>query len=208
MCQDREFIYFDFSLPDSIIWPICYIFQGSGYRSCTITKNYYSSIFNKTLETKSMVAVKVIGIDTIYEPIGGIRKEFIGKNIGLFEMVDEAAGVFFLQGAILNGQKYGTIVGIKDTKPKITGNTSIQLKVYPNPFNNSTQIYFSLPGPSNLQLKLFNIIGEEIYEITHGEYNAGEHQIYFNSSRIASGFYILTLMTDNQILSKKIIILK
>jgi hypothetical protein len=207
-CSDKEFIYYDFSSPDSTIWPICQVSNGA-YRSCVTTQNYYSPIFNKTIEIKSMVSAYVVGTDTIYDPMGPIAgREFIGKNVGLMEMVEEAAGVFFLQGAILNGQKYGTITGIKNSVTKSQITNPLQLKIYPNPFNNSAQIIFTLPKTSNIQIKIFNIIGEEIYEITNGEYNAGEHQIYFNSSRIASGFYILTLRTENEFLSKKIIILK
>jgi myo-inositol-hexaphosphate 3-phosphohydrolase len=109
---------------------------------------------------------------------------------------------------MLNGITYGDIVGIKN---KFTNNIipgDLKLNIYPNPFNNSAKIYFSLPKASNIELKVYNILGEKLHEITRGKYNAGDHQISFNSSGFGSGIYILLLSTDSQILSKKMIILK
>jgi hypothetical protein len=99
-------------------------------------------------------------------------------------------------------------VGIKNENERTTKANDVKLDIYPNPFNNSTKISFSLPRPSKVTFKLYNIIGEEVWRFNQGEYTSGDHQIYFNSSNLGSGLYILNLKTETQNLSKKIIILK
>lgn len=66
---------------------------------------------------------------------------------------------------------------------------------HPNPFNPSTTIEFSIPFESNVNLKLFNLLGEEISIITQGFFTAGQHQINFNARNLASGNYLYSLET-------------
>lgn len=64
---------------------------------------------------------------------------------------------------------------------------------YPNPFNPSTTISFSLPVESNLNIKLFNMLGQEVAQITEGNFQAGNHNLQFNANNLSSGTYIYTL---------------
>lgn len=64
---------------------------------------------------------------------------------------------------------------------------------HPNPFNPSTTISFSLPVESNVSIKLFNLLGQEIAKITEGEFQAGNHNVEFNAKELSSGAYIYTL---------------
>ena len=69
---------------------------------------------------------------------------------------------------------------------------------YPNPFNPSTKISFSLPVVSNVTLKVFNLLGQEIASLKNGAMNAGNHQIVWNGTDnagkvVASGVYFYQL---------------
>lgn len=203
-CPEREYIEYDFATKDSSIWPICI---GADYRSCSSTFNNYIPAFNKIFEAKEFVWVAITNGDTIYDVLG-TPPEVITKNIGLTSRITDAGGYFIITGAIINGLKYGTLVGIKDENERTTKTIGLKLDVYPNPFNNSTRISFSLPRPSQVTFKIYNIIGEEVWKFNQGEYTSGDHQIYFNSSNLGSGLYILNLNTETQNLSKKIILLK
>jgi len=64
---------------------------------------------------------------------------------------------------------------------------------YPNPFNPSTSISFSLPVESDVQLSLYNMLGQEVVDITNSQFQAGTHKVYFNAKGLSSGTYIYLL---------------
>ncbi len=84
---------------------------------------------------------------------------------------------------------------------------------YPNPFNPSTSIKFSIPVDSNVKLKLFNMLGQEVAELLNSEISAGIHHIDFNASRLSSGTYYYVLEANgnngsNFTSTKKMILMK
>jgi len=64
---------------------------------------------------------------------------------------------------------------------------------HPNPFNPSTTISFTLPVESDVSIKLFNMIGQEVAQITEQDFQAGNHNVDFNATNLSSGAYIYTL---------------
>ena len=64
---------------------------------------------------------------------------------------------------------------------------------YPNPFNPSTKINYSLPYASNVNIKIYNILGEKLIDLVNGEFAAGFHEVVFNANRYASGVYFYTM---------------
>lgn len=61
---------------------------------------------------------------------------------------------------------------------------------YPNPFNPTTVIGFSLPQAERVQLEVFNIAGQRVALLIDRELSAGQHQLRFDASSLASGMYI------------------
>jgi len=60
---------------------------------------------------------------------------------------------------------------------------------YPNPFNPSTTIRFDLPINAEVNIKLYNTLGQEVADILKNELDAGIHEITFNASNLSSGVY-------------------
>ncbi len=79
---------------------------------------------------------------------------------------------------------------------------------YPNPFNPSTNIKFSLPKASNVTLKVFNAIGEEVATLINKKLPAGNHVVNFNGSNLISGVYFYQLATDEKSVVKKMLLVK
>ena len=79
---------------------------------------------------------------------------------------------------------------------------------YPNPFNPSTTIKFDLPESSEVNLTVYNILGEKVITLVNGMKKAGYHSVEFNAGNIASGMYIYRLQTPNFIQTKKMLLLK
>ena len=81
---------------------------------------------------------------------------------------------------------------------------------YPNPFNPSTKIEFIIPnGVRNLvTLKVYDILGKEIATLVNESKPAGEYEVNFDASGLASGFYMYKLQAGNFIETKKMILIK
>lgn len=79
--------------------------------------------------------------------------------------------------------------------------------LYPNPFNNSTNIYITSEKSNALKLKLFNSIGKECQN--HIYYlHSGENSIHLTLSKYASGIYYAVFLLNNEIKTCKLILTK
>lgn len=79
---------------------------------------------------------------------------------------------------------------------------------YPNPFNPSTNIAFSLNQASRVNLEIFDMRGSKVATIVDDRLAAGEHQYAFNASNLPSGVYIYRLRAGQNELSRKMTLLK
>jgi len=79
---------------------------------------------------------------------------------------------------------------------------------YPNPFNPSTTISFALPKPSHVELSIFNVLGQQVVKLADGQFDAGEHAVTFDASRMASGVYFYRIQTDENTETRKMMLLK
>jgi hypothetical protein len=64
---------------------------------------------------------------------------------------------------------------------------------YPNPFNPSTTIKFTLPEGVNVSLKVVNVTGQEVATLVEGFRAAGAHQVTFKATKLPSGIYYAVL---------------
>ncbi len=62
---------------------------------------------------------------------------------------------------------------------------------YPNPFNAATTITVALPETAELSLTVYNIAGQQVGELVHGQLDAGTHEFSWDASRFASGLYFV-----------------
>ena len=107
----------------------------------------------------------------------------------------------------LGAEKFNvTVSGVND--PVNTVNSFALSQNYPNPFNPSTKINYTLPAKSNVSLKVFDMLGREVANLFNAVQEAGNHSVNFNASKLASGLYIYTLRSGNNVMSKKMMLLK
>jgi len=64
---------------------------------------------------------------------------------------------------------------------------------YPNPFNPATTIRYSLPTQSQVRLRVYNSIGENIADLINANQNAGSYEISWDSGNVASGIYFYSV---------------
>jgi subtilisin family serine protease len=82
------------------------------------------------------------------------------------------------------------------------------LRNYPNPFNPSTRIQFSVPQKSVVKLTLNDILGREIKILLNEEVNPGINEYQFDAGDISSGIYFVNLVTADYTKSLKISLVK
>lgn len=80
--------------------------------------------------------------------------------------------------------------------------------IYPNPFNPSTNIQFSLPESRVVNVSVYNVIGEKVDEIVNEKYERGIHKVQWNASNQPSGVYIIRLNAGDFNSVKKAVLVK
>jgi ligand-binding sensor domain-containing protein len=102
---------------------------------------------------------------------------------------------------------YQVVTGIEEE-------TNLQLKEfsleqnYPNPFNPSTSIKYQVSSISQVILKVYDVLGNEVVTLVNEEKPAGSYEVNFNASRLASGIYFYKLQAGSFIETKKMILLR
>lgn len=104
-------------------------------------------------------------------------------------------------------QKYNTIVSVESDLNNVPTNFILEQN-YPNPFNPSTKISFGLPERSNVVLKIFNALGQQVAELVNESLEAGTYSYNFDAADLTSGIYIYSLQTDAGVISKKMTLIK
>lgn len=79
---------------------------------------------------------------------------------------------------------------------------------FPNPFNPSTSISYSLPKAGVVTLAIFNTLGQKVKEVVNGFQEVGNYTVSINASDLSSGNYIYNLSLNGQSINKKMLLLK
>jgi hypothetical protein len=81
-------------------------------------------------------------------------------------------------------------------------------QTYPNPFNSTSVIKYSIPKSSQVSLKIFNTLGQEIETLVNEEKTAGNYEVEFYAANLPSGVYFYSLQAGDFVQTRKMILLK
>jgi endo-1,4-beta-xylanase len=79
---------------------------------------------------------------------------------------------------------------------------------FPNPFNPTTTISFTLAKKSSIRLCLYNVLGEKVRILAEGEYNAGQHSLLLDAAELPTGLYLYKLEADGFVEVKKMALVR
>jgi len=79
---------------------------------------------------------------------------------------------------------------------------------FPNPFNPNTLIKYSIPKSSQVSLKIFNTLGQEMETLVNEEKQVGTYEVNWNASNLQSGVYFYRLQAGSFVQTRKMILLK
>ena len=79
---------------------------------------------------------------------------------------------------------------------------------YPNPFNPTVNIAFSLKTATAVNARVYNLLGQQVAVLSNGKMNAGHHTLNFNGTNLASGMYFLRFEAGPLSETRKLILMK
>lgn len=152
-----------------------------------------------------------------YEDGWAYRVDFTGPDGNTFVEAnwETSAGVY--NGATSNNSSFKPMpiltfkpkqaVSIEEDKSNIP--TTLELADnYPNPFNPSTVISYTVRSPQNIELTVYDQLGREIQVLASGMKSSGKHVVQFNASQLSSGVYFYQLKSADGLLTKKMLLIK
>jgi len=101
----------------------------------------------------------------------------------------------------------GIVTDISDNQNEIP-NTFSLLQNYPNPFNPSTKISWQSPVASWQNLKVYDVLGNEVVTLVNEYKPAGFYDTEFNATNLPSGVYFYELKVGSFVATKKMVLIK
>ena len=90
---------------------------------------------------------------------------------------------------------------------RIKGDNSVELEIYPNPVNDIATVSFELKSSQVVVARVFDLNGRLVTTLSEGRFEAGEHQLEWNSQGETSGMYILKVEVGEQVWMEKLSVL-
>ncbi|MEO8511994.1 MAG: T9SS type A sorting domain-containing protein [Ignavibacteria bacterium] len=98
---------------------------------------------------------------------------------------------------------------LQQTKANVEpGPGEFHMENYPNPFNPVTTIKYSIPAESKVKITVYDLLGKEISVLVDENLKAGDHEVRFDASALASGTYFYKIEAGSVINIKKMILVK
>jgi photosystem II stability/assembly factor-like uncharacterized protein len=147
-----------------------------------------------------------------YDTIGGtwdtqdINDKFIG--VESIDMLNTKIGYAVGGQGLVYKTTNGGILGVRPEQLNAAPADFSLSQNFPNPFNPSTTINFTLPVSGNVSLKVYDMVGREVATLVNSYTNAGSYSVSFDATRLSSGMYFYKLQSGEFTQVKKMMLLK
>jgi hypothetical protein len=156
---------------------------------------------------------------TAYDPDNGSQRAHNGQNItvvgGIMSCGDQGMGIVIVYEMNADfWREPGDTTGLgasstdADDAPEFVPVTHLVATNYPNPFNPSTTINYSIPATGNVSLKVYDITGREVATLINEFQNAGSYAVEWNAADMPSGIYFYRLSAANQTFTNRMVLVK
>ncbi len=113
---------------------------------------------------------------------------------------------YLIRPVLINGTVYVQRTGIDDHR--YPDKRSFSLSNFPNPFNSSTIIQFSLEAESYVELTVFDILGRQIDRLVDGYLSSGDYRVEWDAGDHPSGVYFYRLIMQDTAVTGRMTLLK
>ena len=209
-------------------WAAAFRVLQAGARPVDLTA-FNAICFNAKGTGEVKIVLEKAGISNWDHYATTIRLSPEGKTVVLdfnqFKRADGTGGltaedltqvVFYVQGDgqtdrtfDVNVEKLGFVAGQFVANESEEVPTALALgQNFPNPFNPSTSIRFTLDDARPVTLKVYNLLGREVATLVQEHLAKGEHTVTFDATALPSGTYLYRLQAGTQTLTRKMTLLK
>jgi hypothetical protein len=134
-------------------------------------------------------------------------RTIIADSVGIVDATDGLAIEMSLTGAIIDGVKHGTVLGVERERAPLP-TKYVLYQNYPNPFNPVTVISYQLAVNSFVTVRVYDVLGREVVTLMDDKKTAGSYTIQWDASRYPSGVYFYRLRAGSFIETKKMVLIK
>ena len=198
------------TLSDSILWERKELnFRGSlnALAKDSIKNKYYLGYSTSTLGDNWIYKGFILSSDSEFDNFATTEIQNNDGTISDIIISDKIMIANIITGILFFDSTY------VDVKKETISNHFFLLQNYPNPFNPRTTIKYQIPGQvqnnnSYVQLKVYNILGEEIATLVNKEQSAGNYEVEFKADELTSGIYFYRIITDRFTETRKMVLMR
>ncbi len=103
---------------------------------------------------------------------------------------------------------YGAVLGTDFSTDNNTGFDDIvmnsEIKVYPNPFNDYTNISITTRETSHIKVNMYDILGKPVYQSDEGIHDSGKQIIRIDGKELENGVYIVQVLVNDQVITNRV----
>jgi subtilisin family serine protease len=136
--------------------------------------------------------------------VGQIR-DILVKTADVIMTIDGPVAILNPAAAVEAAKNAKTVTAVNQNSIKI--NFALDQN-FPNPFNPTTSISYSVPKESMISLKVYDILGREVAVLVNEKKQEGNYNVSFNANKLASGTYIYRFTAGDFVQVKKMVLLK
>jgi len=206
--QLKDFVFRELSNGNAISDPI--VVAPSNVNS----SDYEGTLISITGNVTAVTPVSTTGTNLTIDDVTSVMI-WNSTGIDISNFVVGYRGQFIGVGSQYNEQ-YQLLVGYQSDITTVVGVDEEAIIVdkfdlypaFPNPFNPSTQLSFSVDSPSDIRVEIYDISGKLVDSIISGFFQSGLHIAHWNAKGYSSGMYFVHLIKGHQKLTQKVMLLK
>jgi hypothetical protein len=148
------------------------------------------------------------GKDAIWEKIGFIGGHGNSNSQNNYSFIDNKPLSAKMQYRLKQIDKNGSFNYTKSVEAEAFILKYDLAQNFPNPYNPSTLIIYSIAAQSNVTIKIYNVLGKLITTLVNENKEAGNYQVNFNAAGLSNGVYFYKIQAGNYTATKKMLLLK
>lgn len=164
------------------------------------------------VEGEGTVVAEPESIARQYEPGANVKLNAVAADgYEFIRWSGDVTGIDPVANIIIDSDKNITAIFSKTTGLDDNKNIPNEFNLYdnyPNPFNPSTNIRFSVPQQSHVKLDLYSLDGSLLKTLVDNTFPAGFHEVKIDMSNYSSGVYLVRMLSNNKVFTLKLSLVK
>ncbi len=196
-------------------WKVLSVVTNQTMWNTTVRSNGVDAVITPQGTANTPLSVP-LGVPEGYTGLGGADNvphgQFIFKGdiaeVIVYDTVLTDSEKLAVENYLADKYNISIATGIEDPQEKIIPEQFTLSQNYPDPFNPSTKIKYSVSQSSQVIIKVYDILGNEIETLVNEEKPVGNYELTWNAANLPSGVYIYQIKAGSFIDTKKMILLK